>query len=675
MIVSWDWLQQYVALDMPVEELERRLMMAGLNHESTRGPSYDPAIDFEVTSNRPDCLGHIGIAREISVVFNKPLKLPNAAPREGTTRVTELTSVEVECPRLCYRYTARVIRGVKVYPTRSDHFIARHLKTIGVPTVNNVVDVTNYVLMECGQPLHAFDLEKLGGRRIVVREGRPGETLEAIDHKTYPVGPGICVIADAERPVGIGGVMGGAATEVTASTTDLLIESAEFASLSIRNTARQLSLHSDSSYRFERGLDPEAVDWASRRACELILETAGGELAAGVIDIGRRPPEREPIVLRLSQLPRILGIEITADEVRRILAALGNIERRADARQIEVVPPSWRRDLMREIDLIEEVARIHGYDAIAEDVSVPMSPSSRTRQDLVFERVRQALTALGYDEAMTLSAVEEAWSQAFSPWTDAPPLVCPTPILRRADRLRRSLAPRVLGARRTNETLANPVIELFEIARIYLPREVGLPKEDIVLGLTSGGDFLSVKGAIESLLETLKIPRHELEVADVTHDLLTAGRTCELRLNGQRVGILGEVSTTGKKQFELRGAATVAELRLLPLVEMADLSPRYAELPTTPAIGRDINLELKQEIRWAQIEAAVRQAAGDVLEAVEFRDIYRNDELISRQEKRLLFSVVLRDARGTLTNAEADAVRDRIVAACAAQFGARLQSS
>lgn len=671
MIVSWDWLKQYVELDMPVEELERRLMMAGLNHESTRGPEFDLAIDLEVTSNRPDCLGHLGIAREIAVVFDKPLKVPAAAPRQGKTPVAELTSVALECPRLCYHYTARVVQGVRV--RLSPDWLTRRLATVGIAAINNVVDVTNYVLMECGQPLHAFDLAKLGGRRIVVREGRPGETLVAIDHKTYPVGPGVCVIADAQQPVGIGGVMGGAATEVTESTTELLIESAEFAPLSIRNTARRLNLHSDSSYRFERGLDPAGVDWASRRACELILELGGGELSAGVIDVGRRPSEREPIVLRLSQLPRILGIEIPADEVRRILRALGNAERRADGTRIEVVPPSWRRDLTREIDLIEEVARIHGYDKIAEDVSVPMFASVRTRQDLVFERVRQVLTALGYDEAMTLSAVEESWSQAFSPWTDAPPLVCPTPILRRADRLRRSLAPSLLGARRTNETLANPLIELFEIARVYLPRAGALPDEDVVLGLTSGDGFFSVKGAIESLLAALKVA-DELEATDAAYEMLAPGRACELHLAGRRIGVLGEVSGAGQKRFELRGAATVAELRLAPLVERADLAPRYAELPTTPAIGRDVNLELSEQVRWSGIAAAVRAAAGEVLEHLEFKDIYRNDELRARREKRLLFSVTLRDPRGTLTNAEADAVRDRLVAACAAQFGARLQS-
>src|SRR5487761_182946 len=410
MLVSWNWLNEYVALDLPAADLERRLMMAGLNHESTRPIGDDLAIDLEITSNRPDCLGHIGVAREAAVLFDRPLKLPVAAPREARAQVADLTQVALECPDLCYRYTARVVRGAKVGP--SPAWLSRRLATIGLAAINNVADITNYVLMECGQPLHAFDFSKLAGRRIVVREGRPGETLLAIDHKTYSTGPGVCVIADAEKPVGIGGVMGGAESEVTRATTELLIESAQFAPLSIRDTARRLNLHSDASYRFERGLDPAGVDWASRRACELILELGGGELAAGAIDVGRSPPPREPVVLRLSQLPRVLGIDVPSGEVRRILEALGHAVQSASEGRIEVVPPSWRRDLGREIDLIEEVARIHGYEAIPENVSVPMAPSLPRKQDRVLPRVRQVLTALGYDEAMTLSAVEEVWSEA-----------------------------------------------------------------------------------------------------------------------------------------------------------------------------------------------------------------------------------------------------------------------
>ncbi|MEX2112805.1 MAG: phenylalanine--tRNA ligase subunit beta, partial [Pirellulales bacterium] len=437
MIVSWDWLKQYVTLDMTPAELAERLMMAGLNHEETYAVGDDVAINLEVTSNRPDCLGHLGIAREAAVLFDRPLEVPAAKPKAGTTELGELAKLRVENPRECPRYTARVLRGVKVGP--SPAWLVRRLTTLGVATINNVVDVTNYVMLECGQPLHAFDLAKLKGRQIIVRQATKGENFLAINHKAYALEPTTCVIADAERVVGLAGVMGGADTEVSAATSELLIESAAFDPMSIRNTARALNLHSDSSYRFERGLDPEGVDWASRRACELILELAGGELAAGVLDAGEKPQPRAPITLRFAQLKRVLGIDVPPVEAREILAALGNQEQQADEAKVTVVPPSWRRDLAREIDLIEEVARVYGYDKIPEDVSVPMATSHRTEADRVLAKTRQVLTAAGFDEAMTTSAVEGPWSTAFSPWTDAPALRANTPVLRRADQLRRSI--------------------------------------------------------------------------------------------------------------------------------------------------------------------------------------------------------------------------------------------
>ncbi len=534
MIVSWNWLKNYVALDMPAEEVEQRLAMAGLNHEESWQAGDDRAIDLEITSNRPDCLGHVGVAREIAVLFNKKLQTTDPRPASGKTQAADLATVAIDCPDLCYRYTARVIRGVRVGPTPD--WMARRLRTIFDPrpaqrdkkkpwkSINNVVDITNYVLMECGQPLHAFDLKHLRGQQVVVRRARPGEKFEAINHETYELSPEMCVIADAERAVALGGVMGGADTEVSTATTDLLIESAEFAPLSIRGTARALKLFSDSSYRFERGVDPRGIDWASRRCCELILELCGGELAEGVIDIGRPAPPPAPIVLRFSQIQRILGIEIDRDELVRILTALGG-ELRGVNDVVEIAPPSWRRDLTREIDLIEEAARIHGYDKIPEDVSVPMAASHRSDADRVLQKVRRAVTAAGFDEALTTSMVPESWTTSFSPWTDAPSLMASTPMLKGADRLRTSLIPSLLDARRINESLSNPHAELFETAKVYLPLANHLPDEPWLLGLASGGDFLHVKGAVEVLLAELNADMR-LEVAEWSHPLLEAGRAC-----------------------------------------------------------------------------------------------------------------------------------------------------
>jgi phenylalanyl-tRNA synthetase beta chain len=671
MLLSFNWLKEYVAVDVPADELARRLTLAGLNHEESTAVGDDLAIDLEVTSNRPDCLGHIGVAREAAVLLDRPLKMPLAEPRQASPPVGELARVTLDCELLCPRYTARVIRGVRIRPSPS--WLASRLATIGIPAINNVVDATNYVLMECGQPLHAFDLAKLAGREIVVREARKGEPFVAINHATYELEPGMCVIADRARAVALGGVMGGAESEVSSGTTELLIESAEFDPMSIRRTARRLNLHSGSSYRFERGIDPEGVDWASRRVCQLILELAGGELAAGVIDVGRRAVTRPPIVLRFDQLRRILGIEIEAAEVRRILSALGIRESRADTRSVEVTAPSWRRDLTREIDLVEEVARIHGYDAIPEDVSVPMASSHRSQSDRVMNLVREALLSAGLDEAITISVVESAISEAFSPWTDAAPLQLSTPILRRADRLRRSLIPSLLVARRINESLANARIELFETARVYLPQSGALPSEVSMLSIASGRDFLAVKGMLELVLERLN-PAAKFEVVDFRHELFAAARACELRLDGQRFGFLGEISGAARRQFELRGPATVAEVRLGLLEKIAVLVPQAVELSDYPAVERDVNLVVAESVRWADLAATVHSAAGARLERLIYRDTYRDPQRLGADRKSLLMTLTLRRNDRTLTSMDADAVRDAVVAACVAQHGAQLRS-
>ncbi len=679
MIVSWNWLKQYVRLDMPVEELTGRLMMAGLNHEGTEEVGGDLAIDLEVTSNRPDCLGHLGVAREVGVLFGREVTFPPASLVEGQTPVERLAQVRIECPDLCPRYTARVIRGVRVGP--SPGWMARRLKTLGLVPINNIVDISNYVLMECGQPLHTFDYARLKGPEIVVRRPKPGEQIEAIDHNAYRLEPEMCVICDAEDPVAIGGVMGGATTEISEATTDVLIEAAEFDPVSIRNTARTLRLHSDSSYRFERVVDSEFVDWASRRCCGLILELAGGELAQGVIDMGRRPAPREPIVLRLRQIERVLGIEIPEERLREILLALGNEESPAslgadasgDRAAIAVVPPSWRRDLGREIDLIEEVGRVHGYDQIPEDVSVPMAASSRTPEDRVLEKVRTALVAFGLDEAMTLSVVDEKSAECFLPWTEAEPLRTRTPIVRGADVVRKSLLPSLLGARKTNESAANDRIELFEVAKVYWPRGKKLPVEERMIGIASGRPYAEVKGFVESLPDVLHIGA-SLESTDADCDLLDPAASCRLLLDGKLLGFVGRAAPSLLEHRGLRQPTAVAEVRLGLLVEAAELVPQFVPVIAFPAVARDINLVVDDEVRWAHVATTARKAGGACFEELRYLDTYRDPQRLGEGKKSLLFSVVLRSKEGTLTSQEADAVRDGIVAACQKEHGAQLRA-
>ena len=697
MIISWNWLKQYVRLDMPVEELTHRLMMAGFNHEGTTEVGGDLAMDLEITSNRPDCLSHLGIAREVAALYSRPLRTPEAQPPEGPMPVQPLLEVQIECPDLCFRYIARLIRGVRIGPSPS--WLARRLRTVGLTPINNVVDVSNYVLMECGQPLHTFDFAKIRGRSIVVRRPRPGETIEAINHQVYSLQPDMCLICDAERPVAIGGVMGGAETEISDSTTDVLVEAAEFDPVSIRNTARTLGLHSESSFRFERGVDPEGVDWASRRCCELILELAGGELAAGAVDVGRRPASRPPIPIRFAQLRRILGIDVPKEKVREILLALGLRESasetdhassetsksqrnrslsasewgHAESDRILVTPPSWRRDLEREIDLIEEVARIYGYEKIPEDVSVPMAPSARTKQERVLEKVRHVLTGCGLDEAMTFSVVDPAWITAFLPWTSADPLRTQTPLVRGANVLRASLLPSLLSARRTNESVGNPQIELFEIAVVFWPQPDRLPIEEQMLAMTSGRTYLELKGILEALLETLKIPDPvRAEPADCPQ--LAESASCRLYLGDQLWGFVGQISPELQQHMDLRHACTVAEVKMNLLVQSATLAPQYHPVAPYPAIDRDVNLVVDEAVRWADVAATVRQSGGPWLESVIYRQTYRDPQRLGEGKKSLLMTLGFRRPDRTLTNPEADGLRDQIVAACEKAHGAKLRA-
>ena len=455
MIVSKNWLAEYVPLPKNVDELTHRLTMSGLNleefHDVSEGLSKpDVAIDLEVTSNRPDCLGHIGVAREAAVLFEQPLTIPSAAVVESNDPATAAASISIECADLCPEYHGRVIRGVRIGP--SPVWLKDRLEAVGMDSVNNVVDVTNFVMLECGQPLHAFDLDRLDGRRIVVRRATKGETITAIDQRQYALTEEMCIIADAKRPVAVAGVMGGFETEISNSTVNVLIESAAFASMSVRGTARGLKLHSPSSYRFERKVDRSGLDWASRRCCELIMNVAGGTLLAGSIVSGVRQTE-QPVAIRLrfSQVSRLLGIEIRPETCVGILGRLGLTCVDRDTAGANFESPSWRPDLLRECDLIEEVARIHGYDQIPINATLPVVPTSRTLRERVLDATRSQLVASGLSESLTLSFVSEQQKQLFRPLGEIAPVAVSHSSRSYENQLRQSLIPSLLQCRRQNE--------------------------------------------------------------------------------------------------------------------------------------------------------------------------------------------------------------------------------
>lgn len=673
MIVSWNWLKEYVRLDMPVDTLTERLLMSGLNLESVSDVEGDLAIDLEVTSNRPDCLGHLGIAREVGTLFNREVKLPAAEPVAKGTETSRVTAVGIECPDHCPQYIARVVRGVKVGP--SPMWMQRRLTTLGIRPVNNIVDITNYVLMECGQPLHAFDFDKLHGGRIVVRQGRRGEKIVAIDGREYELSPEMCIIADADHSVAVAGVMGGKETEISEGTTNVLIEVAEFAPRSIRATARKLGLHSDSSYRFERGVDRHNLDWAGRRCAQLILELAGGELCAGSVFAGTAPaPITQPVRLRFAQIPRILGIDVAKGDVISILTKLGLKQvGHATAEHCEWLPPTWRRDLTREIDLIEEVARIHGYEKIPEDVPVPLTVSSRTLRDRVTDRVHDTLNANGFFESITLTFVQGEWIDLFRPWTNAPPLSVDHSSRRLENTLRQSLIPSLLAGRRENEKHGNFDARLYEIARIYLSaNEPGKSEnEPLVIGLVTGQSFAELKGVVTALAQTVNAAA-DISVRPTDRPEFIPGRGCEVWLNGRRWGFCGELADAVRAKLDLHDPASAAELDLALLESIADLSPKLAPIPTFPAIERDLNFILDEPVTWQELSAAIRLAAGSLLESVVYVSQYRGQQ-IPANKKSYVARLNYRAADRTLTTQEVDAAQQQVIAACGTKLAATLR--
>jgi phenylalanyl-tRNA synthetase beta chain len=679
MIVSWNWLREYLKLEMSVEQLAEKLALSGLNHESTEDVGGDLAIDLEVTSNRPDCLNHLGIAREIGVLFDIPVKWHNPQPvaKNLKLKVAELTRIENYEPALCPYFLARVVRGATV--KESPWWLRKRLETLGVRPVSNVVDITNYVLFECGQPLHAYDLQKLVENRLVIRRAITGEEFVAINGKTYKLHDKMLVIADAARPVALAGVMGGLETEITGVTKDILIESARFQPISVRNTSRELGLFSPSSHRFERPMDPERTDWASRRCAELILDLAGGQLAEGVLETGGESRPRPSITLRQSQIEKVLGIRIDQLEVVRILQKLGLIELpAAETGTSNWSSPSWRSDLDREIDLIEEVARVHGYEHIPEDRPVPLSVASRSRRERVENQVREVLTGQGLYEAINFSLVAETLALPIS--GDLADGVLPIRLehssRKKETTLRPSIAPSLLEARAYNQSHGHDNVGLFEIAHVYLPQQgKALPDEPVRVAAVLGGDWKQAKGLAEAIAARFQLSARLDVKADTGHvwSILDPQRSATLYLGERRWGVFGNLAKSAQQSFDLRQPCGVLELDLSVLIDLAELQPQYRKLPDQPGVIRDLSLVVGDNIRWADIAQLARKSGGPLLESVEFLDTFRGGKLAPGTQS-LHFGMTFRSPDRTLSGDEADVAVNAIVESCSKSLGAQLRT-
>ncbi|MFN3467038.1 MAG: phenylalanine--tRNA ligase subunit beta, partial [Candidatus Brocadiales bacterium] len=575
----------------------------------------------------------------------------------------------------CPRYTARVIRGVKIGP--SPAWLQQRLEAVGLRPINNVVDVTNYVLMEWSQPLHAFDLDKLDGREIIVRRALAGERIETIDGAKLDLNTETLVIADASRPVALAGVMGGKYTEVHEGTSNILLESARFRPTTVRRMTKRFGLKTESSYRFERGVDVEGVEHASRRATALILELAGGEAAKDSVDVRLKVGARCNVPLRLSRLNAILGTDLKEKVVRYILRRLGFeiMGGKRGARGVTV--PSFRGDVTQEIDLIEEVARVYGYNNIPTNTGLSIHVSPTGKQEQVEERVRALLVGWGFFEAITSSIIEADNATKTGLFTAGEPLRIRNPIRAGEDRLRQTLMGNLLRAKKHNQDHGVPKVKLYELSKVYLPTKgEKLPMEKTCLGLlyeeerTDKDPFTALKGILEGLLSALGIRGGiRWEGLLSANPFLKGEKSCRTTLEGKPLAIFGEAAEEIVKTYDLRSTPCLAEIDFDLLVEKTDLTSTFKHLPLYPPIDRDIAIVVDEAVTWAQIESCVREARVEFLEKIEFFDLYRGKQ-VPPGKKSIAFRIHFRSPDRTLRAEEADRAREAIISELTERLGA-----
>lgn len=643
----------------------------------------DVMFELEITPNRPDCLSLIGVAREVRAETGNPLKLPSVDLMESDTDIQELTSVTIDVPDLCPRYAARVIQGVKV--GESPTWLQQRLESVGVGVINNIVDVTNFVLMEYGQPLHAFDYHKLDENRIVVRRASDGEQLTTLDEVDRELTTDMLVIADAETPVALAGIMGGYDSEITETTCDVLLESAYFNPSSVRATAKALGINTEASYRFERGADPEAVLAGLDRAAQLIAELAGGTVCKGIVDVypGEKPLRK--IQIRPNRVNFVLGTEIEAAEMEQILSRLGfDVEASGSAYQVTI--PTFRSDITREIDLIEEIARVYGYDNIPTtlpkgDIPVP-APDPKVE---VRRRLKRFLLAAGMMEAVNYSFCDPNCFEKIrlvpdSPLRDAVPLR--NPLSPEMSLLRTTLIPGLLENTQHNRNHQINTIGLFEIGSVFV-RDSDQKEPERIAGILAGQigdgiygnpyrspDFFDIKGLVEGMLEVCGITEYTLQKTDMP--TFHPGRNAEVLLEEMSVGTFGEVHPEVLENYDLPYKAYLFEFDLEVLVNAAVFAKRFEPISIYPKVERDLAIVVDKAVLSNMPIELIYTTGGKWVESVRLFDVYEGEQ-VPEGKKSLAYAIVYHSANETLTDKAVNALHDKVVICLNQELGAELR--
>ncbi|MFH1338528.1 MAG: phenylalanine--tRNA ligase subunit beta [Candidatus Omnitrophota bacterium] len=677
MKVTYNWLKDFVDIKIPARKLAERLTMAGLEATSLEERGDDVIFELEVTSNRPDWLSVIGIAREIAAITNSKCRA-YSVKRIADSKTclyakryplnAKTLKIDIEDKKDCPLYTARVIKGVKVRP--SPDWLQNRLELVGLRPVNNIVDITNYVLMETGQPLHTFDLNKIKHGAIFVRRAKGSERIVTIDGKQHDLNPGVLVIADRERPVAIAGIMGGRDTEVSRDTEDILLEAAVFDPIVTRRASRVLGLSSDSSYRFERGVDVQAVESASIRAAGLITELAGGRLILS--RSGPKPKlKKTAVALNGPEVSRMLGAGYSSVQIKKLLASLGFSIKQA-GRNLKVEVPCFRADVSQPVDLIEEIARISGYDNIP--AKLPrIIPQQSQEAVLIWNKVRTVrdiLISQGADEVITYSLINRSFAYELG-FSDSQLIAVANPLTSQQEILRPSLIFGLISSIEYNLNQKQKDIRIFEISKKF---QNG--RERLCLGLACSGkesNILHIKGMLGLLLKRLGIAEFEFTTGGCGHLFFHKDASLSLMVDGKLCADLGMVKPEILEKSDIKDLVFAAEADLESIFSLAGKArKKYAPVPLFPEVARDVSIALKQEIPVGNVIKRVKAGGIPHLVEITFKEFYLGKQ-IPPGHKGLTLSCVYRAADRTLTTEEAESAHQKVLGILTTEFFARLR--
>lgn len=685
MLVTYEWLKEFVNIRTSPKELAHILTMGGLEVESYTSLGSDTVFELGVTPNRADCLSVIGVAREVAVLTKKQLKLNKTKVKKGKGKMADYLRVFVKSPRQCPRYSARVIEGMRIGPSPS--WMIKRLAACGIRSINNVVDATNYVMLESGQPLHAFDYRFLRGKKIVVSTAKEPFEFTTLDDDKQKIERGDLLICDGKGAVALAGIMGGKNSEVMDDTTTVVLESAYFEPTGIRRTSRRLGLTSESSRRFERGVDPNGVVSALNRLAELICETAGGTPTIDWVDVKPRNITPAKVSLPTQEIKRILGVDLNLKESKTILHRLGINVAAKSKNTLNLKIPTYRPDITRPIDVIEELARLYGYHRIKSEMpKIEVSPLVTPRFSQKEKLAREALIGCGFSEAIVSSFANGDELKLFTPLT-LKPVPVENPISSDQSFMQTMLLPGLLRSAKLNMNRQRKNVRLFALQRVY-QNVGGEIKETLHLaGILSGqralrtwdqtgalADFYDIKGAVEAVLKSLVLSEQSVWQRGETYEVLYPGRSADLLLGNRRVGFVGQLHPEAVKEWELTEDCFIFEL---DFKAMANLSltqrPKFSELSKFPFVERDLAILVDDKIPSVEVLKVIQNSGVSILEDAEIFDVYKGRG-IEPGKKSMAYAVKYAAPDRTLTDDEINEAHNRIVKLLEQKVGAVLRT-